>query len=703
MPVTIKSSQIKVKGTDGYVGVDALADSTTASRVAAINSAGASALEDIQIEGQSNVSAIEQKGAEVLESIPDEYTHLEEDVSDLKSALDDALDGYPVSENIFNQADAETGKSLLYNGNTTTNANFFTSDYIEIMPDRTLNYTGGARSVFWVAAYNSAKTFIQGSYQTTGKTYVTPTGTAFIRFADYLEYIASATLIAEGKDGIYDRLEALEEKEDEKVTPEGTTFFVITPQMYDKSAAQIGKALIYNGSINTSANFFVSDYIPVDGDTDYIYSNTEGSYTYFASAFYTESKTYIADSYASGVAQRKSPANAKYALITNLKAYVGTSQFEKGTEPTDYTEYGTYFLDRQFLPPMDAPFALNLPKKIYAIVGIECNIYFDNLIEGNYTDYYWDVNCTKGRQLDRKYTITPAAGDVGTYTLDIIATSKNGTSVTATAQLVIVASTSGSGVSKSVMILGDSTTDNDYLVAKLNLDFNGDAMSITTIGTRGTAPNNHEGRGGWSFDRYFTYGTDPNVPSITSDWYNPTTETFDAEYFLQQSGLSAPDWLVINLGINDLLYTTNDTAMETKIADMNTKCDAMIASIQDAMPNTKIGIALTIPPSYTQYPWGIDFGCNNTRHRYKRNNVAWVQNIIDKYSDSENDGIYIVPLYANLDTLYNMGSTMVHPNARNTAVDVTEIPRNGNVHPAESGYWQIADVYYAFFKANSGS
>jgi len=101
MPVTIKSSQIKVKGTDGYIGVDALADSTTASRVAAINSAGASALEDIQSEGQSNVSAIEQKGAEVLESIPDEYTQLEEDVSELKSALSSYL--------IFSKAEMQNG------------------------------------------------------------------------------------------------------------------------------------------------------------------------------------------------------------------------------------------------------------------------------------------------------------------------------------------------------------------------------------------------------------------------------------------------------------------------------------------------------------------------------------------------------------------------------------------------------------------
>ena len=88
MPVTIKSGQVKVKGTNGYVSVDALADSTTASRIAAINAAGTEAVGDIQDEGAAQVAAIEAAGAEVMADIPEDYTELSSDVSNLKSAID---------------------------------------------------------------------------------------------------------------------------------------------------------------------------------------------------------------------------------------------------------------------------------------------------------------------------------------------------------------------------------------------------------------------------------------------------------------------------------------------------------------------------------------------------------------------------------------------------------------------------------------
>ena len=70
--------------------------------------------------------------------------------------------------------------------------------------------------------------------------------------------------------------------------------------------------------------------------------------------------------------------------------------------------------------------------------------------------------------------------------------------------LVIASSNAGSGDTKSIIILGDSTTDNGTAVAKLNENFSNDVMNINTLGTRGTAPNKEEGRSGWTFNDYFT-------------------------------------------------------------------------------------------------------------------------------------------------------------------------------------------------------
>ena len=68
MPITIKPAIMKYKDANGnYIGVDVVAESTTAEQM----------------------SAIEAKGEEVIESIPSDYTELSDDVRDLKSAVGD--------------------------------------------------------------------------------------------------------------------------------------------------------------------------------------------------------------------------------------------------------------------------------------------------------------------------------------------------------------------------------------------------------------------------------------------------------------------------------------------------------------------------------------------------------------------------------------------------------------------------------------
>ena len=58
-----------------------------------------------------------------------------------------------------------------------------------------------------------------------------------------------------------------------------------------------------------------------------------------------------------------------------------------------------------------------------------------------------------------------------------------------------------------------------------------------------------------------------------------------------------------------------------------------------------------------------------------------------------------VNIFTNLDTTYNMGLESTPVNARNTAITYESPIANGTVHPVESGYKQLADVYMAFLKA----
>lgn len=81
--------------------------------------------------------------------------------------------------------------------------------------------------------------------------------------------------------------------------------------------------------------------------------------------------------------------------------------------------------------------------------------------------------------------------------------------------------------------------------------------------------------------------------------------------------------------------------------------------------------------------------------------MLFVQGIIETYDERESDSIYLVPIYTNLDTTYNMGLESDPVNARNTSITYESPIANGGVHPAEVGYKQLADVYMAFLKAQA--
>lgn len=77
MPITIKTGTLKYKKSDGtYNGFNAIAQESTDQQLA-----------DIYAAGTAEVGAVTAKGEEVLESIPEDYTELAGDVSELKSAL----------------------------------------------------------------------------------------------------------------------------------------------------------------------------------------------------------------------------------------------------------------------------------------------------------------------------------------------------------------------------------------------------------------------------------------------------------------------------------------------------------------------------------------------------------------------------------------------------------------------------------------
>ncbi len=171
----------------------------------------------------------------------------------------------------------------------------------------------------------------------------------------------------------------------------------------------------------------------------------------------------------------------------------------------------------------------------------------------------------------------------------------------------------------------------------------------------------------------------------------------DFAQYLSTNSFAAPDWVFIMLGTNDVASITSDaTALSTADAAF-VKLDNLIASIKAADANTKIGLMVPPPPSATQDSFGNNYGTTLLRWRFKRNILIWARQLIAKYSGQEASRIYVVPVNTALDTVNNMLRNSATPvNSRNSA---TTIARQSNsVHPATSGYQQIADAVWSFLK-----
>ena len=146
-----------------------------------------------------------------------------------------------------------------------------------------------------------------------------------------------------------------------------------------------------------------------------------------------------------------------------------------------------------------------IPSIIYASEGIETNIYFDNVIFSNLPNDLLaiDITCPKGRQYDKFWRISPQAADTGKNEFKIEVSFAGKIIASKTSELIITGKNKGAGSSIKVLCIGDSTTAGGQYISIINTDYQTMASpAMTFLGSRGSTPNKHEGRGGWKFSQY---------------------------------------------------------------------------------------------------------------------------------------------------------------------------------------------------------
>lgn len=125
----------------------------------------------------------------------------------------------------------------------------------------------------------------------------------------------------------------------------------------------------------------------------------------------------------------------------------------------------------------------------------------------------------------------------------------------------------------SAIVIGDSIIDFDILTMDLLNYFTSKSKTLTLLGTLGSGLNKNEGRSGWKATDYLT---DKTYEGVINPFYNPTSATFDFSYYMTNQGYSAPDFVVLHLGTNDL-YNSGISAIEPTWNAIKTIIDSILS------------------------------------------------------------------------------------------------------------------------------
>ena len=353
-----------------------------------------------------------------------------------------------------------------------------------------------------------------------------------------------------------------------------------------------------------------------------------------------------------------------------------------------------------------------LPPEVYAVPGVEANVYFDNVVlSPDSGDMLWDVDCPVGRQQTERWTAVPTPEQVGDFPLTVrIVTPEVQPVLEMTTNLRVIDPAAGAGRGITLLCVGDSLTAASAYTARLVTLFAEDeAVGATLIGEGGPGGdtgNRHEGYGGWTFSRFVENWADGQdrveIGGRNRCGRSPFLFEIDGQpqldfqqYLDRNNGGQPPDFITILLGCNDT-FSASEANIETKIDTAFGYADQLLAAFRAAAPDSEIGLLLLVPPAASQDAFGANYNAGQTRWQYRRNQHRVVEREYATYGGREGEGLFLVPAFVNLDTVYGFPRAMAPANAH---ADVEVSRMTNGVHPAAAGYYQIGDAIYCWIKS----
>ena len=359
------------------------------------------------------------------------------------------------------------------------------------------------------------------------------------------------------------------------------------------------------------------------------------------------------------------------------------------------------------------PCHMILPPVVYAVVGTEVNLYFQDLIlSPPGRAWIFDVTCAKGVQQIERWTWVPKEEDVGEVPLEIEVRDADDKLVVKRQTAVrVVSAKAGSEQTVRLLCIGDSLTHaSAYTGELMRLCAQMGQPNLKLLGTHhssGAAEGNvHEGYGGWTFQNFVEKYTDKPVSgdqlqrSSPFVFGSPSGPVFDVPRYIKEScGGIPPDYITVFLGANDsggVLRSSKNLSPDTDIERVLGYADKLIAGLRAAAPKAKIGLLPPLPPA-NQDAFGANYQCTVLKYwPYRKIQHRMVEMMMARYGHRESEGLFVISAFAMLDTEHGYPKGEVQPvNARSTE----KVVRGVNaVHPSSCGYNQIADAIFSWLK-----
>ena len=251
------------------------------------------------------------------------------------------------------------------------------------------------------------------------------------------------------------------------------------------------------------------------------------------------------------------------------------------------------------------------------------------------------------RQFERWMYKPTAAGE----TSFTISSSKAGFELDSQTVAVKVVADNAVTATKSVHFIGDSLIEyGDKLRALYDLQAANAYTKLNFVGTRALAAPyadvKHNGYAGKSIDQLFT----ATIPSVgTNPFFNTTTSAFDYSYFLSSNAITAPDFVFIGFGPNDMSLIATDGMAISKAKFICDYYQRMIDSIKTAGAAIKVVIAASVP-SGDDADGFTNAIARGEQWRMNRNLKILAKEVYSRFGSSESSGIYVSHASCSFDT-----------------------------------------------------